>query len=116
MQQSGGTNKVLRIEPLGEPLIDRCKQLEGLSPAPKADQMLSEIGSDAQFVCQGANRSRFGKRFSQQPFTFWNIALMEYERRIYPQQLCPAPALALTLLMADRPRDRLARLREPALP
>ena len=110
MQQSGGTNEVLRFEPLGEFVIDRRKQLEGLTPTAMRNPVPRKIRADTQLVGQGPYRSRFDKRFLQQFFSPLGLACMEQDRRMDPQQLRTAPTLTLLLLVRDRSRHGFARL------
>ena len=68
LQQARGSNKILRFKALGEFLIDRGEQSDGLGPAASRDPVRGKIGGDTQLEGQRSYGARLGERLLQPLF------------------------------------------------
>jgi hypothetical protein len=65
LQQARGGNKILRFKALGEFLIDRFEQSNGLGRTPGRDPVRGKIGSDIRRCkreCRGSNMTPYWRR------------------------------------------------------
>lgn len=99
-QQVRSRSQIRRLEALGEAFIDRGEQSDSLDLAAGPDPVCGEIGGDAQFKCRRSYGACFGECLLQPLFQRAALAGVEKNRCVDPQKFWPAPALALTFLMA----------------
>ena len=97
-QEFPSFNEVLRFEALGEFLIDRGQQSDGLGPAAGRDPVRGKIGGAPQLEGHRPDGARFGESLLQPLFSTQRLTCMEKNRCIDTLQFRPAPAFSLAFL------------------